>query len=523
MNGAALPNIAFFLLALISSLATAFVMSALVDDPLPWVVLLLLGLAAIGTMVWLPDLKTPLLALLAFTLPIDISKALTAEASDVSPALSLFLSDLAFLPLVILWLGDKVLVAWSRPSWTTIHKIAFLQCAWLLFEAWASHASASYYLFLNNLKFLLYFLIFADLARDPRVLRVVLVAVLAGLAAQLMMATLQLITGSDLQIRGGKNTNIGRELIFEEAGGVHFRRLSGFLPHPNVFADYLTFVLPPIVTVLLLGRRALGAAWIPLIVLGLAAVAALTMALSRAGWISFGVAMAFVLVAGWRSGLVRTRQLAAVGLSLFFVLSVIAVVFPAAIYRITNNDQRSGAARLAMIDQATLIITQHPLTGVGLGGYNKAAQTAIPTSYAELLPAFRATLLKGVVHNKYLLTFAELGVIGLILFLLFLLALVWFPFAKLQWKSPFQYALTLGLSGSVVGQIVFYMFDHFSYDIRLSMLYVTAGLLVASRAAAIPTASAIGQKNETSSKLRDLRSSPIQDIAPTSQPARTAS
>src|SRR5208337_2531214 len=53
------------------------------------------------------------------------------------------------------------------------------------------------------------------------------------------------------------------------------------------------------------------------------------------------------------------------------------------------------------------------------------------------------------------LTFAELGVIGLILFLLFLLALVWFPFAKLQWKSSFQYALTLGLSGSVVGQIVF--------------------------------------------------------------------
>ena len=154
------------------------------------------------------------------------------------------------------------------------------------------------------------------------------------------------------------------------------------------------------------------------------------------------------------------------------------------------------AARLAMIDQATLIITQHPLTGVGLGGYNKAAQTAIPTYFAELLPAFRATLLKGVVHNKYLLTFAELGVIGLILFLLFLLALVWFPFAKLQWKSSFQYALTLGLSGSVVGQIVFYMFDHFSYDIRLSMLYVTAGLLVASRAAAIPTASAIGQKNE---------------------------
>src|SRR5208337_4067564 len=144
----------------------------------------------------------------------------------------------------------------------------------------------------------------------------------------------------------------------------------------------------------------------------------------------------------------------------------------------------------------------------------KAARRKIrrlPKSKQRLHTNLRPRLNEGmreVVHNKYLLTFAELGVIGLILFLLFLLALVWFPFAKLQWKSPFQYALTLGLSGSVVGQIVFYMFDHFSYDIRLSMLYVTAGLLVASRAAAIPTASAIGQKNETSRKRCDLRVCP---------------
>jgi putative inorganic carbon (hco3(-)) transporter len=516
MTGATLPNIAFSLFVLITSLTTALVLAVLADTPMPWVVLLLLGFATItGIMVWLPDLKTPLVALFAFTLPMDISKALTSEASAYSPALSLFVSDLAFLPLLALWLFDRILVTRSWPVWTGIHRIALVQCAWLLFEAWASHASASYFLFLNNLKCLLYFLMLADMARDPRVLRAALLGFLAGLAAQLMMAVLQFITGSDLRIPGTKNTDIGRELVFEEAGGLHFRRLSGFLPHPNVFSDYLTFVLPPILTVLLLGRRALGGAWIPLLALGFGGLAALTMALSRAGWISFVFAMAFVLFGGWRSGLVRPRQLATVGLCAVFVLGVIAVVFPAAIYRITNSDQMSSAARLAMIDQAALIIKENPIVGVGLGGYNKAAQTTRPTSFAALLPDFRATLLKGVVHNKYLLTFAELGIVGLILFLWFLLPPIWLPFANIQWSSPFQYALVLGLSGSVVAQTVFYMFDHFSYDVRLSMLYVTAGLLVATASSGSLRLEAGRQSNNRTRALVSLRGSPIQDIAPT--------
>jgi putative inorganic carbon (HCO3(-)) transporter len=514
VTGATIPAIAFSLFVLLAGLATALVLAVLADTPMPWVVLLLLGLAAIATMAWLPDLKTPLVALFAFTLPIDISKALTSEASAYSPALSLFLSDLAFLPLLALWLFDRIFATRSRSVWTGIHYVALIQCAWLLFEAWASHASASYYLFLNNLKCFLYFLMLADIARDPRVLRAALYGFLAGLAAQLSMAALQLITGSDLQIQGAKNTDTGRELIFEEAGGVHFRRLSGLLPHPNVFADYLTFLLPPVLTTLLLGRRGLGLAWIPLVALGLGGLAALTMALSRAGWISFGFAMTFVLFGGWISGLVRPRQLATVGLFAVFILGLIAIIFPAAIYRLTNSDQRSGAARLAMIDQATLIITENPILGVGLGGYNKAAQTAIPTSFAELLPAFRATLLKGVVHNKYLLTFAELGAIGLILFLWFLLSLIWIPFSNIHWGSPLQYTLALGLSGSVVGQMVFYMFDHFSYDIRLSLLYVTAGLLVAITRSESFGVHRITPANPETIAVTRFRGSPIHDIAP---------
>jgi len=77
----------------------AFIVSTLANASLVWVLLLLLGLATLSILVWLPDLKTPLLALLVFTLPIDVLKALSVETTVYGAGLSLILSDLAFLPL----------------------------------------------------------------------------------------------------------------------------------------------------------------------------------------------------------------------------------------------------------------------------------------------------------------------------------------------------------------------------------------------------------------------------------------
>jgi O-antigen ligase len=131
-----------------------------------------------------------------------------------------------------------------------------------------------------------------------------------------------------------------------------------------------------------------------------------------------------------------------------------------------------------MIDQAILIIERHPVLGVGLGNYNKAAKTATPSSWAALLPDFRDSLRTGVVHNKYLLTLAETGPLGLILLLLFLGANVFLPFSGVTCTSLEQFALILGISAAVLAQAVFYLFDHFSYDLRIGLLYAFSGLLV---------------------------------------------
>ncbi|MGH6821982.1 MAG: hypothetical protein ACREC4_00580, partial [Methylocella sp.] len=41
-----------------------------------------------------------------------------------------------------------------------------------------------------------------------------------------------------------------------------------------------------------------------------------------------------------------------------------------------------------------------------------------------------------------------------------------------------RWLVLLGLSGAVVAQAVFFLFDHFSYDLRLGMLFAMAGVML---------------------------------------------
>jgi O-antigen ligase len=472
----------FLMLPLVSSAIFLFGLTAMADASATWVVLIICGMAALATLMWVADLKLALLSIFLFTLPIEISKALTSEASAYAPALQVYLSDLAFFPLAALWLFDKIFGHGSPIYWPRVHWIALLLLLWFSIEACFGPDPVGLLVNVNYVKYFVFFVVIADLVRDPRYLKAALVALACGLAAQLTIAALQFITGSALRIQGGRATNVGRDLVIEQAHGLHVSRVSGFLPHPNIFADYLTFVLPPLIVMLLLGRRMVGAlVWNISAVLSGGAMVALILALSRAGWIAFGCSLAFIFAAGYWFGIVRKSHIIALAVIAGMLIVGVSAIFPAAIYRVTQSDNRSGDSRIAMIDQAWLIIERSPILGVGLGGYNNAAQTATPSSWAALQPDFQETLRKGVVHNKYLLTLAETGPAGLILLLLFLGMNLLVPFGRITWTTPEQFALALGISAAILAQMVFYLFEHFSYDTRIGLLYAFSGLLLGMR------------------------------------------
>ncbi|MGH6845498.1 MAG: hypothetical protein ACRECU_12455, partial [Methylocella sp.] len=174
-----------WLLATAATGTFACAIIAIADLKPAYLVLMLLGTAALATIIWSGDARAALVALFFVTLPIDISKALTSEASAYSPALSLFLSDLFFVPLLVLWLSDR-LTGVPGTRWTAVHSLAAALLVWMTISAAISIASPSWLVLLNIAKYFAYMIVMADMTRDPRRLRIALAALAGGLCLQLL-------------------------------------------------------------------------------------------------------------------------------------------------------------------------------------------------------------------------------------------------------------------------------------------------------------------------------------------------
>jgi len=447
-----------------------------------WQVLVLMAVVGWAILGWSADRREALLFLFVVTVPIGLSKALIVEGGVYSPGLSLFPADVLLVALAALWVRDRF-ASQTAIRFDRNHALAALLLAWM----WISALRSEYRLggvlaAVVYTKFFVGYFLITQYVRTPRHVRLVAAALLFGFTIQFLYAMAQFATGSALEIQGAKITTLGTRLVFDQAGGLGAFRPAGFLQHPNMLGDYLVFVIPPALCLALVGRNALprgvrlAAAFV---VLGGAVM--LVAALSRGAWISFGAALLVIVVAGLRAGLVRHGHVVALAVMILSGATIAAALYPQAVLRITESDARSSESRLAMMDQAMLIIVRQPVLGVGLGGYNHAAQTNIPESFASLGEAFRGQLLKGVVHNGFLLMTAELGVVGILLFLVLVLRMLRLAFPLTGWRDPVYLAVALGLVSAIVGQLVFHLFDHFYADIRHSMLWMYFGLLHALR------------------------------------------
>ena len=173
-------------------------------------------------------------------------------------------------------------------------------------------------------------------------------------------------------------------------------------------------------------RRALVAVCVPLIAMGLWTSGSRT-ALATALLCAVGYGIAGV----WRRLPRRAAALAIVAILIF------AAAVPFAVSRVypERRNMTAGGAfgwRAQMARAALRVTAEHPLFGVGLGSFYEAS-----ARYAEA---------RENAHNNYLQVLAELGIVGLALFLATLAAVVLSP------KDPVQHlpALSLGVVGFLI-------------------------------------------------------------------------
>jgi len=197
---------------------------------------------------------------------------------------------------------------------------------------------------------------------------------------------------------------------------------------------------------------------------------AIILTLSRGGWLGLLVGISILCVV-----VCRHR-----GLSLKVPMAVLVVLLllylplsDSIAARLFENDNGAAESRIPLARLAFRIIADHPILGVGSNNFS-VAMNGYLTGEFRSQNAFRF-----IVHNKYLLIWAETGIVGLAAFLAFL-------FGALRkgwqcWKAHDQLLspLALGLAAGIAGEMVHMNLDTFRNRPTQQLMWVIAALFVA--------------------------------------------
>jgi O-antigen ligase len=285
--------------------------------------------------------------------------------------------------------------------------------------------------------------------------------------------------------------------------GESITRATGTMGHVNQQAMFHTLITFPLI-VFLMVRNWLWR-WVGRAVMA-ASFCAILLTFSRTAWISCVLAAAVIVLVAWRYGRISRGQ----WLSLcggFLLVSILASAFaPLIVDRLFTGDDGASASRIRMATLAVSHIADHPLTGVGPGNFINARLDEFPAQWASgvWLPrgrsyyprnlaglelydveiAGRWYYFPGVVHNTFLVVSAELGLVGLGLFLWFEWRVFKAALKVLRSRDALVWWAGLGLLSAFIATQTEFMFDLFYDDKTVAVpIFVDALLLAAVRIA----------------------------------------
>ncbi len=232
-----------------------------------------------------------------------------------------------------------------------------------------------------------------------------------------------------------------------QVGSMIITRVSGTFGQPNALAMFLNHLMVIAMFATLvekrLSRKLLMAGGI-----GLAVIAELFTA-SRGGWVSIAFAM-FVCVVLWRrkrgtSVLVST---AVAGLVSVFGFGMLFGASQSFRDRLLLDDHGTADVRQPLMDVALNVIQNNPLTGVGLNHY-----AYFMAEYDRTMESI-ASNYPWPVHNTFLLSAAETGIISLGAFVILLGYIVWMSYKVFQRSSGITEVVAIGCLGGTITWII---------------------------------------------------------------------
>ena len=376
--------------------------------------------------------------------------------------ISIAMTNIGICLAIIFWLIKKVLNKDWRLSRTPVNAFLFLLILISLFSMINSIKISSSIGGMQKLfKGLFLFFIIVETINDRKKLRRIIWAALLGLSLVSVDGVFQYLTGKDF-IRGYK-FGIG----FRYPGQAGLRRLSASTHNPNDLASYLITVIPLLISLALYYFR--GKKRMLLGLVGLMAFFCMFQTYSR------GAILGFAIVAILFSIIKKDKRLA-VALLILIIILLFLLPKPILYWMVSNPNPydffiEEGGRRWHW-QAAINMIKTHPFLGIGTNTFSinyeryKIAADPLTGWYA---------------HNAYLHVAAEIGLIGLIIFIAMIIAAIrnwWINYKRINTLD--LGAISLGIFGAFIGYLVAGLLEsNLQYSNLAVLFWSVLGLIMA--------------------------------------------
>jgi len=380
-----------------------------------WIISCTVGLIILFIAMYLKNKKHLFLALFALALPINIINypgKLYSNHIGGPPGFYYTFLDFPLLMLYIIWI-PKIFISKVSKLHFSRFDISILGVILLSFLSIynASNPKLCIYSIVQLIIIYLIFFYFGNAIETESEVKYVIIFILVGVFLESILGLFQYISGTalGLDFLGGRKN----QLFFQSLRGP-LSRVSGTLGHPNDLARYLIIFNPLFISLFFM--PALKKIYrILCVALFLLSLSTLAFTLSRSGWGSFLIAMFIFFILGIKAKFFSLRKAI---ISMLFI-GIIIYAFHGLIYsRLTSNDYGSARARILSIKVALNIIKAHPFFGIGINNY-----TEVMHNYDDTSEQISYITTYGV-HNSYFLIASEIGVVGLLFFLCFIILII---------------------------------------------------------------------------------------------------
>ena len=441
-------------------------------------------LGILGTMVPFVALLTGnvqrfFLATLVFTLPIQLDITIR-HSGHLGGAAGFIISlyDITLAVLYLLWISELVRNRSVKINFFPRISLPFFCLIGMatLSMANASFPGLSLFEIVQVLKMYLGFLYVANNIKSRKEIQFVVALLLLGLFLESLLGLAQykfdrLFVPSILG---------GAEKLRYIRLGEPLSRVSGTWASYNDFAWYLTFMLPISMSLLFSRIRAIYKLMCGLTLI--AGIATLIGTLSRAGWYSLGIAILIVSLLHFsktkgKAGLGNFSSSLVGGLIIILIIVTVNPRFLNIVNRrIFGEDYGAAWSRIPLMQVAYSIIRAHPLSGVGINNYTEVMQDYDTTDIRI------TTITRHQVHNIFLQIAAEMGVIGLAIFV-WLISMVYKEGLRyIKSSENLMSAMVIGVIAGITAFLIHGLVDAASLGNHLFLIFwLFTGIIVAIR------------------------------------------